>query len=297
MQLNELRNNLPLLYDFYIVAKEKTITRASEKNYVSLSNLSRNIKNLEKELKCDLVVTNNKGVKLTKNGESLFNQLDTTFYSLLEEFIEDENKVQGTLTIGTTRNISDNKLSDYVAEFSSLYPDVKINFFIDSATNLNEFLVNHKIDVLIDYLPHINFSEKYNLEIKSFSRFKTCFACSKSFYEKYGKDINSLNDLNKFKLIIPGKSRRRQYLDEILQLNNIKLNPIIQMPDSKLMIDLVSNGDFIGYFIEDEIKNTNLVKLELNEEMPTNPIGLIYFKNTINKSTKKFIELIFKNID
>lgn len=130
-------------------------------------------------------------------------------------------------------------LSDILSGFSKSNPNVKIKILIDSATNLNNYLIEHKIDVLIDYLPHINYSEKFNLEVKSLWQYKTCFACSKSFYEEIKDQIHSLSDLEKFKLVISGSSRRRQMLDNVLQKNNITLIPYHLMPDSKLMADFI----------------------------------------------------------
>lgn len=101
--------------------------------------------------------------------------------------------------------------------------------------------------------------------------------------------------MNNYNLVIPGSSRRRQLLDDIIQLSNIELNPIIEMPDSKLMIDFVKEKDFIGYFIKEEIKNSELEILELIDKLPTNPFGLIYHKNTTTDIGKKFIELVLSN--
>ena len=66
------------------------------------------------------------------------------------------------------------------------------------------------------------------------------------------------------------------------------------MPDSKLMSSVVELGDFIGYFIEDEIKDTNLVKLNIKEELPINSYGVIYSRGLINRMAKDFVELITK---
>lgn len=41
-------------------------------------------------------------------------------------------------------------------------------------------------------------------------------------------------------------------LDEVLQKTNITLNPIIEMPDSKLMAEFIKENDCIGYFIKEE---------------------------------------------
>lgn len=290
--MNNMRDNLPLLYDFYVVVKEDGITSAADKLMITPSNLSKRITMLEDNLKLKLLNRSNKGIELTADGKRLFKDLEVRFggFSLNIE----DNNISGEIVIGTTRNISDYRLSECLRKYNEIYPNVEISLIIDNATNLNSYLTDHKIDVLIDYLPQINFTEKYDFETKAFGEFKTCFACNKDFYEKYGKDIKSLSDLNNYKLIIPGKSRRRQMLDEVLQSNDIVLKPIMKMPDSKLMIDIVSKNDYVGYFIEDEIENTNLVKLDLTEELPTNSFGLVYLKHTINPLAKKFVELISK---
>jgi len=292
--MHDLRNNLPMLYDFYLVAKAGSYSKAAEEHYVSQPNLSRNVKNLEETLGLELIIRNNKGIKLTSDGLDLYKKLDDAFSGFIKYNKQDE-ELSGTIAIGTTRNIADNRLSKYLLMFNKIYPKVKIKIFTDSASNLNEFLTNHKIDVLIDYLPNINFSESLNLEIKAIEEFNTCFACSKAFYESCGKNIKKLSELNNYNLLIPGSSRRKQMLDKVLQSNNIELNPIMEMPDSKLMAELVNGNDYIGYFVEDEAKHYNLQKLDLDLPLPTNSIGLIYRKNTMNKITKNFVEMVLDN--
>lgn len=293
--MHDLRNNLPLLYDFYIVAKANSFSKAAEENYVSQSNLSRNVKKLEEILGLELISRNNRGINLTTDGTKLYKQLDEMFINFSKyNDIEKEN-LNGTITIGTTRNIADNILSDYLITFHKQYPNIKIKIVIDNASNLNEYLMNHKIDILIDYLPHINFSEKLDITVKTIGQFKTCFACSKRTYENGLNKITSLTELLNYNLVIPGSSRRRQLLDEIFQKNQIMVNPVMEMPDSKLMIKLVEKGDFIGYFIEDELKESTLVKLNIKESLPVNTIGIIYPKNTINEISKKFIKIVLDN--
>lgn len=292
-KLYDLRNNFSYYHDFYITAKEKSYSEASRKNNVSQSSLTRSINQLEKILNLKLVNTNNKGFELTLDGERIFKKLDK-FFNDINIFSSDDlsTDIDVVLTIGSTRNIADFSLSKYISKFVKEYPNVKIKINTDSATNLNDYLLNHKIDVLIDYLPHINYSEKYEMEVIPLTEYKTCFACSKKFYEQIKNKINSLNDLSKYTLVISGSSRRRQMLDEVLQKNNIELSITHCMPDSKLMADFIKDNNFIGYFIEDEIKEYDLVKINLKEKMPFNPIGLIYSKKTINKVVRDFVEII-----
>lgn len=290
------RNNLPMLYDFYVVAREGSYSKAAEKTLTSKSNFHRTIKTLEENLNLQLFIKTNKGVKLTLDGEKLYKELDLMFGKKILNVETSNEDLTGTIKIGTTRNISDYKLEKYLTDFIEKYPNVEIKILTDNASNLNKYLVNREIDILIDYLPHINYSEKFELDVKAIGNFGTCFACSKEFYEENKNNLKNLKDLKNYKLVIPGSSRRRQMLDEVLQSNNVELKPNIEMPDSKLMIDFINNNDFIGYFIEEELKNTDLVKIPLKEQMPINSIGMIYHKKTINSLAKKFVELVVSEI-
>jgi len=295
-ELYDLRNNFSYYHDFYITAREKSYSEASRKNNIAQSSLTRSIKQLEQIMDLKLVKTSNKGFELTLDGERLYKQLDE-FFNKIDVFSASQlsSNLDVVLTIGTTRNIADFTLSKYLTKFTKKYPNVKIKINTDSAHNLNDYLLQHTIDILIDYLPHINYSEKFDLEVKPISQYTTCFACSKSYYEQIRNDVKSLKDLSKHTLVISGSSRRRQMLDEILQKNNIELVPAHLMPDSKLMADYIKDNDFIGYFIEEELEEYNLVKIELEEEMPVNPIGVIYPKKTINKVARDFINILIED--
>lgn len=112
---------------------------------------------------------------------SNFNEYNNT----LSEIVDLNDK----LVIGTTRNIADNKLANYLSIFNQKYPNVGIKIFTDNASNLNNYLLEHKIDILIDYVPNINFSEKDNMAMDSIGHFDTYFACLKEFYNKCGSKI------------------------------------------------------------------------------------------------------------
>lgn len=292
-ELYDLRNNFTYYYDFYISAKEKSLSDAAKKNNISQSSLSRSIAKLEELLDLKLINTTNKGLELTLDGERLYKQLDE-FFNKIDVFSASQlsSNLDVVLTIGTTRNIADFTLPKYLNKFIKKYPDVKLKIYTDSASNLNEYLINHKIDILIDYLPNINYSEKFELEVKPISEYKTCFACSKEYYEQIKSKVRTYEDLINETLVISGNSRRRQMLDEQLQKRNIELIPKHLMPDSKLMADFVKENNYIGYFIEEELKEYDLVKIDLADEMPINPIGIIYPKKTINHIARDFVKII-----
>lgn len=56
--MNDIRNNLTMLYDFYIVTKTLNLSQAAIINNVSQSSLSRSISNLETKLDVELIIRN-----------------------------------------------------------------------------------------------------------------------------------------------------------------------------------------------------------------------------------------------
>ena len=70
--------NLNLYKYFYEVAKSKSYTDASNKMYISKTAISKNIKELEKQLGTQLFYRESTGVRLTIDGEKLFETIDKT---------------------------------------------------------------------------------------------------------------------------------------------------------------------------------------------------------------------------
>ena len=65
---------------------------------------------------------------------------------------------------------------------------------------------------------------------------------------------------------------------------------LFRSPDSRLMSEMVKANDFIGYFIEDELADFDLVELQLMERLPSNAIGVIYPRRTINAIARNFVD-------
>ena len=93
------------LKSFYEIAISKSISKASAKLNISQSALSRQIQDLEYDLKTPLFIRHQKGVRLTEQGENLFNtvsQINTSVSSF-------EKKLIDKIADNTVECISDGK--------------------------------------------------------------------------------------------------------------------------------------------------------------------------------------------
>lgn len=139
------------LYYFVKVYELKSYTKASKELFVSQPAISTAIRNLEKELKTQLIVINGKNLELTPSGNYL--------YSIAKPIVEEYNNIK-------------QKMSDYLNESTTIridvppmlgtfifapifqkvlnkYPKVNIKLYEFGSHSNKEALINGKIDIAI----------------------------------------------------------------------------------------------------------------------------------------------------
>ena len=101
---------------FVLVADEKSITKASEKLYISQPAVSKQIKKLENEL--NTVLFNRKNMELTKNGKKIYNELKPIFFKL--ERIEHSFETKRKIRLGTYNTLMSKLLSSSILEYYNI---------------------------------------------------------------------------------------------------------------------------------------------------------------------------------
>ncbi len=135
-----------------IISEEKNITKAAERLYISQPALTYRLKNLEKEFKTKIVSRNPNGVMLTPQGEYL-NAYTTEMLLQLqktkERIVNMEDKVQGTLRIGSSSVFAHYELPHLLKGFLTRYPAVEISLKTGLSQKINHMLQKKEISVAI----------------------------------------------------------------------------------------------------------------------------------------------------
>lgn len=122
MDLHQLRT-------FVIVAREGSITRASERLYISQPAVSAHIKAIEDTLGLVLFDRTPRGMTLTVDGERLLAKAEQTLRSH-QELIDEAGRLKGRLTgklrLGTAGSSSPQTLGRVLTAFAERYPDVEL---------------------------------------------------------------------------------------------------------------------------------------------------------------------------
>ena len=251
--------NLELYKVFYIVAKNKSMTKAANELLVSQPAITKSIKSLEDQIGGTLFNRSNKGLELTDEGRMLYSKVEMAMNLILNaenEFSSYKELENGEVRIGISSVLSKCLLIDTIKIFRTKYPNVKISITNGITNDLIEKLNLGKLDFVI----YNDIGTSYNVEKEDLKDLRYVFFYNKNLYN-VGK-IEDLEDFNKYSLILQQKGSNTRCILDYHTSN--KLNPSIEVMSQDLILNLVNEGLGIGFAFEEFVdKNSNFEKIYL----------------------------------
>ena len=281
---------------FYVVAMTKSFSESSKYLHISQPAISKHIQNLEYELDTLLFYRTNRGIEPTPEAKILLNYVEKAYniIRLGEQQLQECKELSQTkISIGIPSILFEYYLNKYLLKFMNDYPKVAIKMQNSKNEELINSLKQNSLDLIIIYGDN-NIDNDYKNELLMSDKYVFVYNKEKISLE----GIKSLKELINHKLILPSKETiERKKLDDRLNELNITINPIIELESNQMMINYINEGLGIGYILRSvALQNKELTILELEEELPSEEIRLIYDEESIITSTKEFISLLKQNI-
>lgn len=287
--------DLELYRVFYVVAKNKHMTKASEELHISQPAISQSIKKLEEQLGGILFLRSNKGMQLTEEGKMVYEYVKgalTLINNAENEFTSFKNLSKGEIKIGCSTTLTKLILIDVLKKFHKEYPNININITNDLTSNLIKKLKIGKLDFVIFNESNVKENSLYLEKIKEL---KQGFIYNPEFYKD---DVTNFEDLNNLPLILQkGESNSRKLLDHIALKNNVKLIPKMEVVSQELITEFTNIGLGVGFSIIDLARRNykNLKELKINKKIPDINIYLATNNSlSLTFASKKFIEYLKK---
>lgn len=285
--------NLELYKTFYVVAKYKHMTKASEELHVSQPAISQAIKKLEEELGGVLFVRSNKGMELTQEGEMFYSYVSGALKLLNDaenEFGSFKKLTKGEIKIGCSASLTKLVLVQALKEFHQDYPGIKINVVNELTSNLITDLKLGKLDFVIFNESDI---KEASLELRKLKDLKMGFVYNPEYFED---KIVNIEDLNNYSLILQKEaSNTRKFLDNLLLAKGIRLVPKMEVVSQDLIMEFANIGLGFGFGFVDLAKEKykNLQEIDLNKELPSTSVYLGLNKDmTLSFAAKTFIKYL-----
>lgn len=271
--------NLEYYKTFYYVAKYKNITAAAEKMGSEQPNVTRGVKNLERDLGCVLFTRSNKGVRLTPEGEKLYKHIAVAYEHVLageEELSLSNRMVRGVVRVGASETALHEVLLSALAEYHELYPDIHINLFNYNNVRAIEALKTQSVDFVLIANPFDELRAMKSVKIKSIKDIAVCGASYKSITQKpltfkqiSGYPIVSLNKMTK----------TFEFYKELFAQKGAEFNPNVEISTADQILPIVKHNLGIGFlpesFAAEAIANGEVFELKLSEKIPVRDIYLV----------------------
>ena len=292
--------NLELYRIFYVVAKEKNITKASQVLNISQPAVTKHIKNLEYELGEELFIRTKKGVILNEYGRKIFLNVKNALNLIedAENTLEDaKNKHSVTIRIGASTTLAKKYLIKYIEKFHDKYPNIIFDIHTDSTHDLIKKLKIGDIDFILSKFPS---NIDYDLKYQKIDTMEYIFVASKKYNKLTEKSI-SVKELENYDIIVqkyPSNSRKNA--DDFFKENKLNIIPKMNIASSNLLTSFIKMGYGIGYvtdiYVKDELDNKEIYKVNVNVPNKKVDFGIITLKNNILfKDCNSFINLLINN--
>ena len=266
---------------FYIIAKNKNITKAANELNISQPAISRMLKTMERQLNTKLFIRKTKGVILTHEGNELYRLIANQINNIMKaenDFVKIINNHALTIAIDKNYLITNNRLDNILKNKSNIS-------FIN--TNNFDLLNNQLLNNLIDFA---FISEPNNYQFSNEIKFKKIDELHLILVSKSKNDTIS----NK-SIVILNNNKINEITNNYLQSMNIKSTNIIKVDDYDNIYPLISYGYANGFlfkeFIHNELKSNVIYDISKSTNIYSISIGILYNSNNELKVKKIFSDL------
>ena len=280
----------------------QSFSLAAERNFITQSAVSQQIRTLEEKFKRRLLerVRGRREVRLTSAGEVFYreskNVLDC-FDTLNENMRGLVGKIGGTVKVATVYSVGLHELPPKVREFMSKFPSAKIDLEYSRTTRVVRDVLNGTVELGVVAFPE----PRRGLTIVQMQSDRLVLICSPEheFAKKEKIKAKELNgrDFVLFERDIP----TRKATDKILKANGVDVKKIAEFDNIETIKRAVEVGFGMAIVphpsVEDEEKNGQLVVIKLAEKEWVRPVGVIYRSDrNLSLAAKKFVQLLDNNL-
>lgn len=265
---------------FVSVCREKSITLAAKKLYISQPAVSNAIKELETYYGTSLFDRISKKIYLTETGKTVYHYAIhiNSLFEELETALKNSDS-EGQLKIGSSITIGTHFMPDYIKKFSDCFPHIQTFVTIDSSDVIEKLILDNELDfALIEGMIHSK-----NIISTDFIKDELIIICDLN-NPLLQKTVVSVDELSSQPLLMREKnSGTRELAESILSLHNISLNPLWESSSTEAIVQGVSKGIGISILplqlVKDYIDRKQIARLHVDNLIFNRQYHIIYHKN------------------
>ena len=294
-------SNLSLYRIFLETAKRGSISAAARHLYVTQPAVSVGIGQLETELGVKLFFRTSRGIKLTQEGETLYEYVSNAIAYLEsgEDKLRDLNNLDGgVLRVGASDMTLKFYLLDYLERFNREHPKVRLTVSNNPTPKSLEELRSGNIDFCVISEPVRTDTEIVYKRVKAV---RDIMVCSPEKYAELGDEPQSFEAvLSNTMVMLDRETSTRRFQEEWMRRCGVPeamFQPDIELATSDLIVDFASRGIGIGCVVEEfakrDIADGRLKEITLANPFPPRHFIVAYLKKLpLSSGAKHFISML-----
>lgn len=281
---------------FYYVAKYGNITQAAKILLNNQPNLTRAIKTLEGELGCPLFIRNNRGMKLTPEGERLFAHIRIALENIEAgeaEIIESRNLEKGSVFVAASEVALHCVLLPVLKQYRTLYPGIRLKISNHSTPQAVDAIKNGIADIAVVTTPTL---PSAMIEEVTVRRFHEVAVCSSAFSELLEGKV-SFAELLSYPMISLGtQTKSFELYSEFFAEEGLHYQPETEAATADQILPMVKADLGIGFIPREFLSGIDGVYIiETEKPLPEREIRIVKrHEQTLSIAAKELERLILK---
>ena len=290
---------------FLTIVKERSISKAAERLYLSQPYLSQYLAKLENTLGVVLLDRSHSPLSLTPAGEVFHAYLERQGYldrQLVSDLQDLKDKKRPVLHIGVSPWRGSTLLPDVLPRFAEEYPDVQVVLHEVPVPDLVDLAAGSVIDFCIMHIPTDLSELTYELVMQEriFLLSHKDHPLVRGIRSSYDNPAHfpDLRLLEKERIImLPSDWRLSKLLHNTFSVHNVEPQNILITTNNTTAINLVAENQGFAFLQESGISRTpyldRLSCFTIGDPVLTCPMAVVYKKNGfLSPAARRFIDLI-----
>lgn len=281
---------------FYYVAKYGNITQAAKILLNNQPNLTRAIKTLESELGCPLFIRNNRGMKLTPEGERLFEHIRIAFENIEAgeaEIIESRNLEKGTVFVAASEVALHCVLLPVLKQYRTLYPGIRLKISNHSTPQAVDAIKNGIADIAVVTTPTL---PSAMIEEVTVRKFHEVAVCSAAFSELLGEKVGFAELLSYPMISLGTQTKSFELYSDFFAEEGLHYHPETEAATADQILPMVKADLGIGFIPREFLVGVEGVfVIETEKPLPEREIRIVKrHEQTLSIAAKELERLILK---
>lgn len=283
---------------FYYVARYGSITQAAKMLLASQPNLTRAIKNLEAQLGCTLFVRNNRGIRLTPEGERLYEHVAIAHENMEaaeQELTGSRTLERGTVCVAASEIALHLVLLPVLKAYRALHPGIRFRIGNYLTAQAVDALKNGMADIAVVTTPTPLSATTEEIVVRPF---REVAVCSRAYTDLASRRVG-FAELLRYPMISLGtQTRSYELYSRFFAEHGLRYQPETEAATADQILPMVRADLGVGFVPPEFIAGApDILTIETEELLPGRQIRIVKRKEQpLSMAAKELERLLLSPI-